>query len=79
MGRTKSAKSKSSPTFTVSIRFESKKQVERLREAAKLRRWSFNTFVVAACDVLEEQINKSNSNGNVWGDRATNAFERATD
>jgi uncharacterized protein (DUF1778 family) len=55
---------------TISVRFDNKKKVEWLKKAASLRRWSFNTFVVAACDQLAEEIFKMHGNGNIWGKQA---------
>jgi len=34
----------------INIRFDTKTQVERIRRAAKLRKWSFNKFVVDAAE-----------------------------
>lgn len=41
---------------TATIRFETKRQLERIKEAARLRRWSLNTFIVAASEALSDRI-----------------------
>lgn len=40
----------------VTIRFLTKARYARMKEAAKLRYWSINTFVIAACDQLADRI-----------------------
>lgn len=34
----------------INLRFESKGQLDRIRKAAKARKWSINTFVIDAAD-----------------------------
>jgi uncharacterized protein (DUF1778 family) len=40
----------------INIRFDTKTQVERIRRAAKLRKWSFNQFVVDATHKEADKI-----------------------
>jgi uncharacterized protein (DUF1778 family) len=42
--------------INVRIRFESRTQVERIKKAAKLRKWSMNTFVVHASEEAAARI-----------------------
>lgn len=41
---------------TATIRFETKRQLERIKQAAQLRRWSLNTFIMAAAEALSDRI-----------------------
>lgn len=41
---------------TGSLRWESKAQVRRIRQAAKLRKWSLNQFVIEAASKEAEKV-----------------------
>lgn len=41
---------------SISIRFDTKSQVERIKKAAKARKWSFNRFVVEASAYVSKLV-----------------------
>lgn len=40
----------------ITIRFDSKTDVEKIKKAAELKHWSFNRFVVEAAKIAASQI-----------------------
>lgn len=40
----------------VTLRFESKAQMENFRRAARARRWSLNTFMLAAAEEMAMEV-----------------------
>jgi len=63
----------------INVRYQSASQVARLKKAAKLCRWSLNTFLLAAADRYALEVLSSQPEKQITGEQVTDNIQQPTD
>jgi uncharacterized protein (DUF1778 family) len=63
----------------VNVRYQSAAQLSKFKKAAKLCRWSLNTFLLAAADRYAFEVLSSQPEKQTPGEQVTESVQQSTD